>query len=387
MSREIYLDNSATTRPYDEIIEYMNNINRNAYGNPSSLHKKGIEAERIIKDARDIIAKTLGVLREEIYFTSGGTEANNLAISGYLNANPRKGKHIITTKVEHPSVIEVYNHLSSQGFKVDFLDVDQKGAVLIDDLKKKINEETSLISIIYVNNETGTVQPIEDIAAAKNTVKKDILLHVDGVQAYGKVSVMPKKQGIDILTISSHKIHGPKGVGALYINKGIKVNPLVLGGGQENLLRSGTENVPGICGFGAAADITFKKLQQNTEHCRDLKNMISEWFKKNIDDALIISPDDASPYILNVSFADIRSEVLLHHLEAQNIFVSTGAACSSRKKVHSHVLKAMGIKPDRIEGALRFSFSSFNTKDDVIETIEAIKDILPRIRTKRGGKR
>lgn len=387
MSREIYLDNSATTRPYDEIIEYMNNINRNAYGNPSSLHKKGIEAERIIKDARDIIAKTLGVLREEIYFTSGGTEANNLAISGYLNANPRKGKHIITTKVEHPSVIEVYNHLSSQGFKVDFLDVDQKGAVLIDDLKKKINEETSLISIIYVNNETGTVQPIEDIAAAKNTVKKDILLHVDGVQAYGKVSVMPKKQGIDILTISSHKIHGPKGVGALYINKGIKVNPLVLGGGQENLLRSGTENVPGICGFGAAADITFKKLQQNTEHCRDLKNMISEWFKKNIDDALIISPDDASPYILNVSFADIRSEVLLHHLEAQNIFVSTGAACSSRKKVHSHVLKAMGIKPDRIEGAVRFSFSSFNTKDDVIETIEAIKDILPRIRTKRGGKR
>ena len=387
MEREIYLDNSATTRPYDEVVDFIDDINRNFYGNPSSLHTKGIQAEKLIRNSRDIIARTLGAARDEIYFTSGGTEANNLAIAGYLYANPRKGKHIITTKTEHPSVLEVFKHMSDQGYNVDYLDVDSKGSVCIDDIERLVNEDTSLISIIGVNNETGAIQPIDEIAAVINKIGKDIILHVDGVQAYGKLNIILQNQRIDILTMSSHKIHGPKGVGAIYIKKGTKVKPLVLGGGQERLLRSGTENVPGICGFGMAADITYKRIDSNGKHCSCIKNMFIERLKNEVDSATVISPENSSPYILNVSFADIRAEVLLHHLEARNIFVSTGSACSSRRQVHSHVLKAMGVKPELIEGAIRFSFSSFNTKEDIIETVEAIKDILPKIRIRRGGRR
>ncbi|MFZ5989020.1 MAG: cysteine desulfurase family protein [Bacillota bacterium] len=387
MEREIYFDNSATTRPYDEVIEFINYINKNVYGNPSSLHSKGIEAERLIRNAREIIAKTLGVQREEIYFTSGGTEANNLAILGYLKANPRKGRHVVTTRIEHPSVIEVYKFLSDEGYKVDFLDVDKNGIIDIEGLREKINSDTALVSIIYINNETGTIEPIEEIVKIKNSINKETVLHVDAVQAYGKTRVLPKKEGIDILTISSHKIHGPKGVGALYISKSVKVKPLILGGGQECLVRSGTENVSGICGFGTAADITFKNMDENYEQCKSLKIAFTKKLVSEMDDVVIISPEDSSPYILNVSFRNIRAEVLLHHLEARSIFVSTGAACSSRKNVHSHVLKAMGVKPDIIEGAIRFSFSSFNTLEEVEETIEVLKGVLPKISIKRGGKR
>lgn len=387
MEKEIYLDNSATTRLYDEVVDFIDDVNRNFYGNPSSLHTKGIQAEKLVRNSRDIIARTLGAARDEIYFTSGGTESNNLAIAGYLYANPRKGKHIITTKTEHPSVLEVFKYMGDQGYNVDYLDVDPKGSVRVEDIERLVNEDTSLISIIYINNETGAIQPIDEIAAVIKRIGKDIALHVDAVQAYGKLSIIPKNQGIDILTVSSHKIHGPKGVGAIYIKKGTKVKPLILGGGQESLLRSGTENVSGICGFGMAADITFKSIDSNGKHCSCIKNMFIERLKNEVEDAVVISPENSSPYILNVSFAGIRAEVLLHHLEARNIFVSTGSACSSRKHIHSHVLKAMGIKPELIEGAIRFSFSSFNTNEDIIETVEAIKDILPKIRIKRGGRR
>lgn len=387
MSREIYLDNSATTRPYDEVIDFVNHISREVYGNPSSLHTKGIEAERMVRNAREIVAKSLGVSRDEIYFTSGGTEANNLAIAGYLFANPRKGKHIITTKIEHPSVLEVFNNLSQHGYKVDFIDVDKNGIVIVDDLRKKINEETSLISVIYINNETGAVQPIDKIVEVKNSINKDIVLHVDAVQAYGKIRIAPEKQGIDLLTMSSHKIHGPKGVGALYTRRDIKLKPIIFGGGQESQLRSGTENVPGICGFGAAGDITFRKMEESSKYCEKLKSMLLDMLKKEVEDVVIVSPEGSSPYILNAAFPNVRAEVLLHHLETKNIFVSTGAACSSRKQVLSHVLRAMGIKPEIIEGAIRFSFSSFNNEEDIIKTVEAIKDILPKIRIKRGGRR
>ncbi|UWV48442.1 cysteine desulfurase [Acetivibrio thermocellus] len=387
MSREIYLDNSATTRPYDEVIDFVNHISREVYGNPSSLHTKGIEAERMVRNAREIVAKSLGVSRDEIYFTSGGTEANNLAIAGYLFANPRKGKHIITTKIEHPSVLEIFNNLSQHGYKVDFIDVDKNGIVIVDDLRKKINEETSLISVIYINNETGAVQPIDKIVEVKNSINKDIVLHVDAVQAYGKIRIAPEKQGIDLLTMSSHKIHGPKGVGALYTRRDIKLKPIIFGGGQESQLRSGTENVPGICGFGAAVDITFRKMEESSKYCEKLKSMLLDMLKKEVEDVVIVSPEGSSPYILNAAFPNVRAEVLLHHLETKNIFVSTGAACSSRKQVLSHVLRAMGIKPEIIEGAIRFSFSSFNNEEDIIKTVEAIKDILPKIRIKRGGRR
>jgi cysteine desulfurase len=383
MKREIYLDNSATTRPFDEVTDTISHINRYQYGNPSSLHTRGIEAEKLIKKARDTVAATLGVESREIVFTSGGTESNNLAIRGYLEANPRKGRHIITTAVEHPSVLEVFKYLSISGYKVDFLGVDRQGRICMEELREKLNNDTAFISILLVNNETGAVQPIKEIAALKNSVNPDSCLHVDGVQAYGKLSLFPKNTGIDLLSVSSHKIHGPKGAGALYVNRNIKIKPILFGGGQEALLRSGTENVTGISGFGLAAEMIFRELQGNREKAGELKSIFIDALEKQLDRYEIISPQGASEYILNVSFANLRSEVLLHHLEVRGIFVSTGSACSSRKNVHSHVLKAMGLAAGCIEGAIRFSFSLFNTKEDVLETVAALREIVPKIRTRK----
>lgn len=386
--REIYLDNSATTRPYDEVVDYISEINKNVYGNPSSMHSKGLEAEKHIKSAREAVAKSLGAEGQEIYFTSGGTEANNLAILGYLEANPRSGKHVITTKIEHPSVLEVYKLLMERGYRVDFLEVDNSGIIDLESLRGSINTDTALISIIYINNEIGTLQPLSDIVKIKNSINKETAIHVDAVQAYGKIKIVPKKLGIDLMSMSSHKIHGPKGAGALYIRKGIKVRPLFSGGGQEFSMRSGTENVSGICGFGMAVDMTHKNLDKYYEKCSILKARFIEKLRKELaEDSFVISPEGASPYILNVSFANVRSEVLLHHLEMKNIFVSTGSACSSRKNMHSHVLKALGLRPDKIDGAVRFSFSAFNSIEDIDDTIDALKVILPQINIRRGGKR
>lgn len=387
MYREIYLDNSATTRPYDEVIDFMGHIQKNAYGNPSSLHTKGVEAEKLVKNAREIIAKTLEVDRDEIYFTSGGTEANNLAVRGYLESNPRKGKHIITTRIEHPSVLEVYKHLEQNGYKVDYIGVDSCGKLDLSSLESSVKDETALVSIIHTNNETGAIQPLEEIIKIIKNINRETGVHVDGVQAYGKTMVLPRKLGVDIFTFSSHKIHGPKGVGAMYVNKGIRLKSQILGGGQERMLRSGTENVAGICGFGMAADITYRNIQSSNELCLNLKKAFIEKLNSCIEDFTIITPEVSSPFILNISFGGIRAEVLLHHLEMRNIFVSTGSACSSRKNVHSHVLKAAGYKPEIIEGAVRFSFSAFNRIEDVWDTVEAIKDTLPKISTKRGGRK
>lgn len=387
MYREIYLDNSATTRPFDEVIDFMSEINRSMYGNPSSLHTKGIEAEKLVKKAREVIAGTMNVSSKEVYFTSGGTESNNLAIRGYLEANPRKGRHIITTKIEHPSILEVFKHLATHGYKVDYLNVDNKGLVDLESLRNMINDETTLISIMLINNETGTVQPIDEISKVKNLINNKTVLHVDAVQAYGKLAISPGKSGIDMLSVSSHKIHGPKGIGALYVNKSVKIKPVIFGGGQESLIRSGTENVPGICGFGLAAEKVFNKMEDNRIKVQNIKALFVENLKNSEIKYMIISPEESSPYILNVSFENLRSEVLLHHLEGKNIYVSTGSACSSRKNVHSHVLKAMGVKPDEIEGAVRFSFSSFNTEDDVLNAIDALNEIVPKIQVRHGGRR
>ncbi len=384
MSSEIFLDNSSTTKPYDEVIDLMGYISKEVYGNPSSLHRKGIEAEREIKKARQIISDNLRVNLNEIYFTSGGTESNNLAILGYLYGNQRKGRHIITTSVEHPSVMEVYEYLKSTGYTVDYLNVDSNGIVNLDELKSKITNETALISIILVNNEVGAIQPINEIVRIKDSVNKNTAIHVDAVQAFGKIDIFPKSSGIDMMSMSSHKIHGPKGVGALYVNKSIKLNSIILGGGQESLLRSGTENVPGICGFGKAAEITFSKLKENYKTVEALKNTLKKEIQDSIDDFMIISPDDSSPYILNIAFGGIKSEVLLHHLEEKDIYISTGSACSSRKKTHSRVLKSMGIPAKFIDGAIRISFSAYNTEEQIITTVNSIKEILPRIRKTSG---
>lgn len=386
LSREVYLDNSATTKSYDEVIEYISWINQNVYGNPSSLHTKGMEAEKLIKKARESIANSLDTDNREIVFTSGGTEANNLAIFGYLKANPRKGKHIITTQIEHPSVLEVFKYLEKIGYKTDYISVDKNGIISLDELKERINDQTALVSIIFVNNEIGSIQPIKEISKTIKGINNDVILHVDGVQAYGKLNIDPKDLGIDLMTISSHKIHGPKGVGALYVKQGTKIEPIILGGGQESLIRSGTENVSGICGFGIASDIIHSKINNNWEKVLELRELFVKLLKESIKECRIILPPLYSPYILNVSFNNVKAEVLLHHLAEKGIFVSTGSACFSKKSKYSHVLQAMGIDLSNIEGAIRFSFSGENTQEDIIYTIDSLKEILPLINVKRFSK-
>lgn len=386
MASEIYLDNSATTRQYDEVTSLMADVASNNYGNPSSLHTRGIEAERIVSGARETIAELLGAQPSEIFFTSGGTESNNLAIIGYLDANPRKGRHIITTRIEHPSVLEVFRHLEDKGYKVDYLDVDENGRIITEQLKNSIKPDTALISVILVNNETGTIQDISRIAAIRDALNPQAVIHTDAVQAFGKIKLAPARSGIGLMSVSSHKIHGPKGTGALYVAKGLKLNPLFYGGGQEALIRSGTENVPGIAGFGLAARMTGEKIEGNLLNAARLKKLLIDGLASSDIEHRVNSPDDALPYIINISFKNVRAEVLLHHLEQRGIFVSTGSACSSHKKNRSHVLAAMNIGPDWIDGAVRFSLSRFNTEEEMILTTDVLKDIIPviNISKKRG---
>ncbi len=386
MLNEIYFDNSATTRQYDEVTQLVADVSSNKYGNPSSLHTKGIEAERLIVSARETIADSLEVRPQEIYFTSGGTESNNLAIRGFLDANPRKGKHIITSQIEHPSVLEVYRQLEKQGYDVDYISVDADGLLDINQLREKLNRETALISIIVVNNETGVIQQIDEMSAVRNEANPQTVIHVDAVQAYGKIRIIPEKAGIGLLTVSSHKIHGPKGVGALYVSKGIRINPLFYGGGQEALLRSGTENVAGIAGFGLASKLAFEMLEDSYSKVSMLKKLFTDRLSLTGLNYHVLSPNNSSPYILSVAFEDVKAQVLLHHLEQQGIYVSTGSACSSRRNTRSHVLTALNAPSSIIDGAIRFSFSSFNTDKDVIQTIEALKEIIPAIDIKRGYK-
>lgn len=383
MSQIIYFDNSATTRPYDEVMEYMGETARNLYGNPSSLHRMGMAGEKEIKKWREGIAKSLSVEAREIIFTSGGTESNNMAIKGYLEANPRKGKHIITTKVEHPSVLEVFKDLSQKGYRVDFIGVDTQGVIDLDGLRKAISADTALISLILVNNELGSMLPVEEVARIRDSINRDAVIHLDGVQAYGKIQIHPKKWGVGLLSMSSHKLHGPKGVGALFCDRKHRIKPLMLGGGQEALMRSGTENTPGIAGFGLASQLTFERLESNRQKVEALKDLFHSKLIEVFPQAKINSPSHGSPYILNMSFPGLRSEVLLHHLEMKGIFVSTGSACSSRKNLHSHVLTAAGLTVPEIEGAIRFSFSSMNTPDEVNVVLEELIAILPQL----GGKK
>ncbi len=387
MNNEIYLDNSATTKPFDDVIEYVAKVSREFYGNPSSLHTKGIESENLVKKARTQIAEALKVESKDIFFTSGGTESNNLAILGYLKANPRAGKHVITSEIEHPSVLEVYKQLAHEGYKVDYIPVDSNGIIRLDVLKDVVSNETSIISIIHTNNETGSIQPVEEICNLRKKLCPNAVIHVDAVQAFGKTVINPTTCNVDLVSFSSHKIHGPKGIGGLYIRKGLRLRPVLLGGGQEATLRSGTENVPGICGFGLASERIFSNFLDNYTKTVELRDHFVKRIKETFEDAVVNSPENASPYIINVSFPNLKSEVLLHHLEQKNIFVSTGSACSSRKTHHSHVLKAMGVSPKYIDGAIRFSLSHANTKCELDETIEVLKEIIPIISIKRGGKR
>ena len=372
----IYFDNAATTRAADEVAERVRYMLLENFGNPSAQSMMGVRAENELNDARKIMAKSINALPEEIYFTSGGTEDDNWAIFGTAEGYKRSGKHIITTSIEHPAVAEPMERLRQKGWEVTVLDVDKNGYIDLDALRDSIREDTVLVSIILVNNEVGTIQ---DAAAVGKLIKEKnpkTLFHVDAVQAFGKYPIDVRKMGIDMLSMSGHKIHGPKGVGFFYMKKGLKVRPIIYGGGQERGQRSATENTPGIAGLAKAVELAMENMDASHEKVMEVKRTLAEGILRDIPKTHINGPsiEEASPYVLNVSFNGLRSEVLLHALEEKEVYVSAGSACSSKKKGGSHVLRSLGLSEERIEGAIRFSFCRYNTVDEALFCLEVLKE-------------
>lgn len=376
---EVYLDNSATTRTYKECAELVADVLYNYYGNPSSLHRKGIEAEKLVKKAKEQLAETLKVSPNEIYFTSGGTESDNLAILGACEAS--RGRHIISTCVEHPAVLNTLQSLEKKGFAVDLLPVDKNGVADIERLSKMLRRDTALVSVMHVNNEIGTIQPVEKISKIVKGANPSTVFHIDAVQSYGKLPFTASSVGADMISMSAHKIHGPKGVGALYVKNRTKLAPIVFGGGQQNGIRPGTENVAGIAGFGMTAERACRDLEENAERMIALRKRLCDGITSLIDETKVNTPSELSaPHILNVSFARVKSEVLLHSLEADGIFVSSGSACSSHKKGPSYVLTAIGTERRMIDGSIRFSLSEFNTAEEIDYTVERVAENVKKIR-------
>ena len=379
--REVYLDNSATTCAYDSVGELVKKVMCEDYGNPSSMHAKGVEAERYIKDAKETFGKLLKVKEKEIFFTSGGTESDNLALRGAAWANQRAGKHLITSAIEHPAIINTMRHLEEEGFRVTYLPVDRYGRVKLDALKEALCEETILVSIMYVNNEVGSVQPIQEAASIVKAYNKDILFHVDAVQGFGKYRIYPKKLKVDLCSVSGHKIHGPKGTGVLYIGEDVKIKPIVFGGEQQKNVRSGTENVPGIAGLSLAAKTIYQGLDVKVAQMRRLKQRFIRGVGQ-IEDTVVhgLYDETSAPHIISVGFAGIRSEVLLHALEEKGIYVSSGSACASNHPQVSGVLKGIGARQEFLDATLRFSMSEFTTPEEIDYTLDTLYNIVPRLR-------
>lgn len=372
----IYFDNAATTRAADEVAERVRYMLLENFGNPSAQSMMGVRAENELNDARKIMAKSINALPEEIYFTSGGTEDDNWAIFGTAEGYKRSGKHMITTSIEHPAVSEPMERLRQKGWDITVLDVDKNGYIDLDALRDSIREDTVLVSIILVNNEVGTIQ---DVAAVGKLIKEKnpkTLFHADAVQAFGKYPIDVRKMNIDMLSMSGHKIHGPKGVGFFYMKKGLKVRPIIYGGGQERGQRSATENTPGIVGLAKAVELAMENMDASHEKVMEVKRTLAEGILRDIPKTHINGPsiEEASPYVLNVSFNGLRSEVLLHSLEESEIYVSAGSACSSKKKGGSHVLRSLGLSDERIEGAVRFSFCRYNTVEEALFCLEVLKE-------------
>ena len=378
---EIYFDNSATTPVFPCVREVMMRTMEDDFGNPSSMHRRGMDAENYIRTAKTQIAKTLKVDEKEILFTSGGTESNNTAILGTVSANPRLGKHLITSAIEHPSVANTMHWLEGQGYRVTYLPVDHEGRISLEDLAAAIDDETILVSIMMVNNEIGTREPIEEISRVIKEKNPNTIFHVDAVQAYGKYVIRPKKWGIDLMSVSGHKIHGPKGIGFLYIRDKVKINPIIFGGEQQKGLRSGTENVPGIAGLGAAAEEIYREHESRTAYLYGCKSRMTEGLLQ-LEGVTVNGPavDDGAPHVVSASFAGVRSEVLLHALEDKGIYVSAGSACASNHPGLSSTLVAIGLDPKLLDCTLRFSFSIFTTEEEVDETLKALKELLPFLR-------
>ena len=381
---EAYLDNSATTKVYSDVCDEMREAMEVQYANPSSLHIKGVEAEGYIKEAKEIIANTLKVQEKEIFFTSGGTESNNLAIIGTALANKRKGMHIITSSIEHPSVSNPMEYLKELGFSITYLPVDKEGCVKLDKLEEAITDKTILISIMHVNNEIGSVQPLEEISKIIKKKNPNTLFHVDGIQGYGKYIIRPKKIGVDMYSVSGHKIHGPKGIGFLYVSEKVKIKPILFGGEQQKGLRSGTENIPGIVGLCVAARKGYENFDEKINYVYELRQYFVYQLEQ-MDGVTIngMKQGEGAPHIVSASFDGVRSEVLLHSLEDRGIYVSAGSACSSNKPAISSTLKSIGVKKELLDSTIRFSFGHFTTKEELEYTLQVLNQLLPMLRKYR----
>lgn len=378
---EAYLDNSATTRCEKEVAELVEKLMLTDYGNPSSMHLKGMEAETYVKEARTRIAKTLKVKEKEIIFTSCGTESDNMALIGVALANQRAGKHIITTEVEHAAIHATTTFLEEIGFEITKIPVDNNGIISMEKLEQALREDTILVSVMHVNNEVGAVQPIEEVAKLVKEKSPKASFHVDAIQSYGKYKINPKKMGIDLLSVSGHKIHGPKGVGFLYVNEKVKIRPIILGGGQQSGMRSGTENVPGIAGMALACEMAYENLDEKRAKMYQLKEKFCRQLL-DMPDVKIngLYDEHSAPQIISASFKGIRSEVLLHTLEDKGIYVSAGSACSSNKPAPSKTLLAMKVPKEELEATVRFSLSVHTKEEELDYTIEVLQQTLPMLR-------
>ena len=382
---EVYLDNSATTKVFPQVAQLMTKVMCEDYGNPSSMHRKGVEAEKYIRYARETLAKLLKVSEKEILFTSGGTESDNMALIGCAMANIRRGKHLITTRIEHPAVLQTMHYLESQGFRVTYLPVDSSGRVRLEDLRNAVTPETTLVSMMFVNNEIGSVQPIEEAGAMLKKINPNILFHVDAVQGFGKFKIYPKKMNIDLLSVSSHKIHGPKGVGFLYVGERVKILPITYGGGQQKNMRSGTENVPGIAGMTMAAEMIYEHFEEDVNKLYELKEYFIQGVTR-MENVQIngLTPEgdlrNTAPHVVSVSIGGVRSEVLLHALEDKGIYISAGSACASNKPQTSETLKAVGLQREYWDSTIRFSFSVFTTKQEIDYTLQTLYEMIPVLR-------
>lgn len=404
--KEIYLDNAATTRVLPEAAETAARAMREAYGNPSSLHHKGFEAEQYVKEARRCIAASLKVAEETIVFTSGGTESNNMALLCGAEARKRQGNHIITTRIEHASVYQPVLRLEELGYRVTFLPVDENGLVRPETLREALTDDTILVSIMAVNNEIGAMEPIAELAKIVHEHNPQTLFHTDAIQAYGKIPLYPKRMGVDLMSVSGHKLHAPKGTGFLYVREKLAIKPLIYGGGQQKDLRSGTENVPGIAGLGVAVKHWFASADEYRKHLYDLKerfvramdgvpgavvNGVFACFDDTADTAdsacgsLRERIERTAPHIVSVSFTGVRSEVLLHALEEKGIYVSSGSACSSNHPAISGTLKAIGVKENLLDSTLRFSFSFETTEEEIDEAAAALREFVPVLGRYRRG--
>lgn len=380
------MDNSATTRVFPEVAELMTKIMCDDYGNPSSLHMKGVQAEQYLRYARETLAGLLKAGEKEIIFTSGGTEADNLALIGAAFANRRKGNHVITTQVEHPAVLKTCEYLESVGYRVTYLPVNAWGQISLEDLQRAMTPETILVSIMHTNNEIGALQPVAEAGALIKRINPQTLFHVDGVQGFGKARIYPGKMNIDLLSVSGHKIHGPKGIGFLYMGEKVRIQPIIHGGGQQWNLRSGTDNVPGAAGMAKAAELLYQHYDEDRVRLYQCKRFFMDGVRK-IEGVRIngLLPGEAdgngtAPHIVSVSVPGVRSEVLLHALEEKGIYVSAGSACAARKPQPSATLKAIGVEQALLGATIRFSFSVYTTVEELDYTLRMMYDKIPMLR-------